>query len=271
MLIGSLVSHGFVKEYKVRRIREVMKNMMVSWKQFCALPLEVKKNFVYTGDSGSGYEYKEGGSPTSDRKENFHITIEDYSNLVLTANEQGIGGIRLIENAYTVLDYIRPFASGFCRAVERNYQVDGLEEEMNSGWRGWTLRMLHYPPGSVVGEVIAAPHADKLGLTLYLSETTSGVQYYDGLHWLNVPTDDDHVIITPNMQMQYRTGSQMRALYHKVVANKTTSEVGRYSIVCFCGLPNTPQYDKERCGRMQDHPVGFNYGMPHEEFAKLFT
>jgi len=55
-----------------------------------------------------------------------------------------------------------------------------------------------------------------------------------------------------------------------VVANPETSEAGRYSAVCFIQFKNTPKYDKETHGRLQEKKPGFNYDLSHEEFSKLF-
>ncbi len=76
--------------------------------------------------------------------------------------------------------------------------------------------------------------------------------------------------IIPSMQMQLRSKGELRALTHRVIANPETAVNGRYSAVCFVQFKKTPKYDKDTHGRLQEKSPGFNYGLSHDDFSKLF-
>ena len=80
----------------------------------------------------------------------------------------------------------------------------------------------------------------------------------------------EDMFIIPSAQLQVRSEGKLRAVTHRVVANQKTAVGGRYSAVCFIKLKDTPGYDKERWGRLQEMEPGFNYALSHEEFRKFF-
>ncbi len=85
-----------------------------------------------------------------------------------------------------------------------------------------------------------------------------------------MPVSGNETVIIPAMQMQLRSGGDLNALCHRVIATPETAVHGRYSAVCFVQFKNTPKYDKDRCGRLQEKVPGFNYEMSHQEFERLF-
>lgn len=85
-----------------------------------------------------------------------------------------------------------------------------------------------------------------------------------------MPVSEGETVIIPSMQMQLRSQGEIRALCHRVIATPETSVAGRYSAVCFVQLKNTPKYDKDTHGRLQEKVPGFNYELPRDEFLKLF-
>jgi hypothetical protein len=89
--------------------------------------------------------------------------------------------------------------------------------------------------------------------------------------WWDMPVSSGETTIIPAMQMQLRSKGKLTALCHRVVATPGTAIQGRFAAVCFVQLKNTPKYDKNRWGRLQEKKPGFNYDMSHDDFAKLFT
>ncbi len=270
-LKNELATNGFATIDYPEHLTLLVMDMMRSWKKFCDLPLETKSRFIYTGDSGTGYEFKNEEGVTKDRKENFHFTLQEMKRIADISNDAGVNPV-FASDAYALLEGIRDPLYSFARSLEIRFNLIELESEIRQSKPMWFLRLLHYPAGSEPGQVIAAHHPDKLGLTMYLGETTPGVQYYSqDRKWEDMPVLAGKTIITPNMQMQYRSRGRLTALYHRVVANEICQTEGRYSIVCFIGFPQTPQYDKACHGRLQDQPLAFNYGQPYREFRKLFV
>jgi hypothetical protein len=72
------------------------------------------------------------------------------------------------------------------------------------------------------------------------------------------------------MQLQYKN-SNINALCHRVIANRDTAFIGRYSMVLFIPFLETKMYNKLVLGRLQDQEPGFNYGMPDKQFKALFA
>lgn len=267
---NELEGQGFATIDYLPYVKLAFEGMMKEWQMFCALPLAIKSRFVYGGEYGSGYEYKNTIGTTLDVKENFHLLLSDIARIRNFCTSFDVDQ-RFVYSAENLLQTIQGTILGFARVIEREYGLDGLEDELFESHDKWVLRLLHYPHGSEAGQVIAAPHVDKLGITMYLGETTSGVQYFSkDRKWVSMPVLTGQTIITPNMQMQYKTRGELKALCHRVVANEESGRVGRYSIVCFADLFKTPQYNKEKFGRLQEMAVGFNYDLPHEQFAKFF-
>ncbi len=133
------------------------------------------------------------------------------------------------------------------------------------------LRFLHYFGDQTPGKEIASPHVDKGGFTLHLYESDKGVEQltFDG-QWVPVPVSHEQTVIFPALGLQYRLKNEVKAMCHKVVATPESAQHGRYSAVCFVDFRNNVPWDKEKYGRQQDMPLGFNYTMPWDEFKTHF-
>jgi hypothetical protein len=90
-----------------------------------------------------------------------------------------------------------------------------------------------------------------------------------------MPVSEGETVIIPSMQLQLRSEGRLTATVHRVISNGETAQKGerggRLSAVVFVQLAG-PVYDKLK-GRLQDlhkENLGFNYGMPHEEFRQFF-
>ena len=127
-------------------------------------------------------------------------------------------------------------------------------------------------PKKKSGICIAEPHVDKGGFTFHLHESTSGLQYLNQeKEWKDVVLDESNTILFPGIQIQYASKCKVIALCHRVIAHAISEHIGRFSAVCFIDMAHTPVYNKARHGRMQRHPIGFNYDMDFPTFKKLFT
>ncbi|MBI3459017.1 hypothetical protein HY061_02020 [Candidatus Azambacteria bacterium] len=262
--------YGFATIDYPSGIRERVKQVMESWQNFCNLPIEIKSCLSYSKKTDTGYEFKDKIGATKDLKENFHLTLHELPKILKLAKKYDIDQ-SFIREAGSLLKEIQILFYKFSRLIEKEFNLINIENELYESRNKWLIRCLHYFPGSLLGQIIASHHVDKLGLTMYLGETTPGIQYYSkNDKWKNMPILSGKTIITPNLQMQYKTQGEIKGLYHRVIANKESSQNGRYAIVCFADFLQTPQYNKEKYGRTQDLPLAFNYGMDHKEFSKFF-
>src|SRR3990167_1404365 len=85
-----LEEHGFATVDYPRDVTGIVRDAMEAWQKLCDLSLDIKSRFVYTGDYGTGYEYKDEIGETKDRKENFHFILKDTSRLVQIAKEHNV-------------------------------------------------------------------------------------------------------------------------------------------------------------------------------------
>lgn len=254
-------------------LREAVGKAVASWKGFCELSKEDKCSFAFLEDShgdGAGYELKEEKGSKKDLKENFHVTLFQYDRLAEIANQRTFP---FLHDAKVLLDRMEPLILDFARKIEEEYEVSGLLDEVKMSKPYWILRYLHYFGDQAEGAEIAAPHADKGGFTLHLYESDEGLQYcsIQTRSWQPMPVDENQTVIIPAIQLQLRSEGKLKALYHRVVATEQTARKGRFSMVCFITLENTPRYNKKGYGSVQTHEVGFNYSLPHNEFKKLFS
>lgn len=274
----SLQGRGFIQYFRPELISMKAKSLRV-WQRFCELPIELKKSFEYDNQGnmdGAGYEYKTQIGNTLDLKENFHFTMGGLYRITefldkITVLHDHVQVKQFIDQSIALVNLVEQDVFNITQLIQRDLKIQHFGYEVINGRNHWILRYLHYFPDQPVGSVLASPHPDKSGLTFYLGETAPGIQYLTkDKQWVNLSTDEDMVTVTPNLQLQYKTHGEVKALYHRVVANEQSMMNGRYSIVLFVPFMHTPQYNKLQNGRTQDFPVGWNYDMPFEDFAKLF-
>lgn len=228
-------------------LREAVVAAIEEWKQFCALPLEEKKKTPYSNNAaGVGYEFKDGSGPGGDFKENMDVTTGPF------------------------IDLIREITLDFARECEQEYDLQGFAEEVSRST--FFVRFIHYFGDRELGVETATAHVDQSAFTLHLYESDPGLQCltYDNKEWVDMPVSEGETVIIPAMQLQLRSKGELRALAHRVIATESTKKIGRFSAVCFIQLKDTPKYDKDRCGRLQEKEPGFNYDMPITEFTKMF-
>lgn len=271
--ILDLKTKGFVSLPYPADLRSAVVRAADSWKKFCDLPTEVKRSLPYSNKAdGVGYELKlrsEGG----DNKENFDITLAAED--VLTLRAQKIAdpvALDFIKNVISLIPLIKPTAMEFAMQSEKAFGMDGFAAEIDQSEPNFFVRFIRYPGGQKSGDVGASAHPDQSGFTLHLFESGPGLQYMDlqDRSWKFMPVSSGETVIIPAMQMQLRSEGILKALYHRVISTPETVGEGRYSAVCFVQFRNTAKYDKDKHGRLQEFPAGFNYDMSFTEFRKLF-
>lgn len=197
------------------------------------------------------------------------MTQFQYERLSKIANQRTFP---FLNNAKILLDQMEPLILGFAESIEKEYGLKDLVDEVKIGKPYWILRYLHYFANQKQGTEIAAPHADKGGISLHLYESHRGLQYYcsKDLSWKPMPVHPKQTVIFPSLQLQLRSEGELNALYHRVVATEETQHVGRFSMVCFICLENTPKYRKGALGNVQSQKIGFNYSLSPTEFREYF-
>jgi isopenicillin N synthase-like dioxygenase len=272
--IKNLKKAGFVTIAYPADLRFRVMMAVQSWKTFCELPEATKKRLPYNPGSGMGvgYELKKTQGKSLDLKEDLHVTLGQSQWLRDAAVATGEAVlINLINDASNLIDLMRSSILSFAREVEKEYNLKDFAQEVGDSKDQWFLRFIHYFGGAKVGDEIGKSHADKSGFTLHLHESDPGLQKLNfKKQWDDMPVSEGETVIIPGMRLQYRSRGELKALFHRVIANEITAISGRYSMVCFVHLKRTAEYDKDAAGRLQEFLPGFNYEMPFGEFSKLF-
>jgi isopenicillin N synthase-like dioxygenase len=273
-LVGELETKGLVQVSCPVDLREAVVRAVESWKVFCSLPENARRQFPYNSSAGMGvgYELKQTSGANLDVKEDFHFALGSEGWITGIAEEMKNPVVsRFVDDARSLAHAMEPLVLDFAQDLERRFALEGLAQEVADSEGSWFVRFLHYFGNRREGDEIATPHADKSGFTLHLYESDPGLQYLDfKKNWQEMPVSAAETAIIPGMRLQYRSRGQLKAMFHRVVATKETAVRGRFSAVCFVHLNHTPAYDKQKSGRLQEFQPGFNYEMPFEEFSKLF-
>ncbi|MFZ1301622.1 MAG: 2OG-Fe(II) oxygenase family protein [Candidatus Microsaccharimonas sp.] len=247
-----------------------------AWESFCALSLQTKNIFTSSNTfNGVGYEMKIGTTESKDQKENFDFTAAGASELLTKAIENqdnNNSAVNFINSATQLVDQATPVIKQFGHTIETEFGISGFEDLAVRSAPNAFFRFLHYPSNDLsTGSIIAEPHSDHSGFTLHLLESTDGCERlsFDKKRWEPLPVAKDQAVAFNGMQTQY-LANEAYALSHRVIANETTRKFGRFAIVCFVPLKGIPTHNRTKNGRLQDKAPGFNYGMPSQEFAKLF-
>jgi isopenicillin N synthase-like dioxygenase len=276
MDIRTLETAGFVRIPYPPALRAGVLEAVAAWKSFCMLPNAAKQLISYSGDvnvSGVGYELKLEKGKTADLKEDFHLRVSERHLVEENVRKAGPEAVLFMEKALALAPLMEPVIFGFAEAAEREYGMAGFLADTRDRMPRALIRFLHYFGDRQPGDELAVAHVDKGGFTLHLHESHPGLQHlaFGNERWEPMDFGEGETAIIPAMRMQYRSENRLKATCHRVVANEETARIGRYSAVCFMDFANTPYYDKERRGRLQDQPPAFNYKMPFDEFKDFFT
>jgi isopenicillin N synthase-like dioxygenase len=271
--IKNLKEKGFVSINYPEKLLRPVEIAVKSWKRFCDLPLDVKTGLPYSnGGAGVGYEFKEGIGNKADKKENFDTTLagQDW----IEENVENIHNplaLDFVRNSTNLIGLLKPLITDFAKQIEKEFKIHGFVKEVEKSEDAYFVRFIHYFGDRELKEETASAHVDQSGFTFHIFESDKGLQCLTyAFKWKDMPVSNGQTVIIPSMQLQLRSKGVLRALCHRVIANEKTAKDGRYSAVCFIQLKNTPKYDKDRCGRLQEKEPGFNYSMPIKEFSKLF-
>ncbi len=271
--IHNLKTEGYVALSYPKNLRASVEETVEAWKQFCALPAETKKNLPYSNaGAGVGYELKDGAGPKGDKKENLDVTLGGKewleTNAKIIDNKVAFDFITKSTNLVSIM---KPLIVGFAAEAERTFGIKDFKKEVEESENAFFVRFIHYFGDRKPGEETASAHTDQSGFTLHLYESHAGLQCFTKEKiWIDMPVSRGETVIIPCMQLQLRSGGDLVATCHRVVASEETARTGRFSAVCFVQLKNTPKYDKETHGRLQEKEPGFNYHLSHDEFKKLF-
>lgn len=255
-------------------LRTAVTEALAAWKQFVELPDSVTDTFPY--GQGVGYEHKLGGGATDDTKKDFHFTFDGADYLHEATYKATAPGLKpvaeeLLKRSAYLVGRLSPVVAKFAYDIETGFGMKDFMNEVQASQGSWFVRYLYYPGNRVVGESTAVSHIDKSAFTFHLYESDPGLQAlsYGSKEWFDTPVSETETVIFPGFQLQHKTGSEIKALCHRVVANEKTAKHGRYSMVVFFSLKNTQKYDKSQ-GRLQDFEPGFNYDLSADEVGKRF-
>ncbi len=273
--VSDLKEKGCVSISYPEELRVSVEEAMEKWKAFCALPESQRAKFPYNPGAGMGvgYELKKTPGATLDVKEDMHLTLgsREWLTAAAKASESEVAE-EFVGCAEDLIIAMEPLITEFAIAIEQKFGLEGFAKNITDNRNQWFIRFLHYFGNREEGDEIATPHVDKSAFTLHLYESDEGLQRLDyDFAWQDMPVSSGETVIIPGMRLQYRSESTIKATAHRVVANTNTAKTGRFSAVCFIHPKNTPVYDKQKAGRLQEFEPGFNYSMPFDEFSQLFT
>jgi isopenicillin N synthase-like dioxygenase len=269
--IIDLKTRGFIALPYPSDVRLAVEKAMKSWKEFCALPMDLKRSLPYSLDE-VGYDFRNGSGTNGDHKENLDVTLAGYDWLETHAKHIGNPvALACIREFVTLVHLLKPIVLDFAKQSEETFGLEGFTDEVNQSEDVFFVRFIHYFGADKSGEEIAHAHTDKSGFTLHLFESAPGLQCLTyNRTWIDMPVTEGETVIIPAMQMQLRSKGELKALCHRVISTTETAKEGRFAAVCFVQLKRTPKYNKATYSRLQEKNPGFNYTMTHEEFQTLF-
>ncbi len=274
--VASMRTDGYAVMPYLENTDPQLDKVMRAWNSFRALPQEVQNRFQYlpdnlVGNSGSGYE-----PPSLEkfdvRKHTFHAKLRDGAWLREMAAKVHPQAVTLVDETLLLLEELTLELVPFADAFEEEFGAPGFKKNLVEGFDQCILRLLDYPPGYEVGEIIAKQHCDKGGGTLHLRESCSGVERYSfDREWVDFPVGEGQAVVFAGLRMQHLTKCDLKALCHQVKANVETAAHGRQAAVLFLNFNGTPYYNKGKQKSTQTKDPGFNYAMSFDEFDTLFA
>ena len=279
--LSNLGKPGYAKLTYLDLLRQGVRSATNAWRKFFALDEELKRLISYSGDvnvSGVGYELKLEPGSNNDLKEDFHLRtskrdflMKEVEKIGQEDKEAGHTAEEFVHAALFLNHLAEPVIQEFAAAAEEQFGIDGLLVDTIAKQPEALIRFLHYFGNRGDGDELAAQHVDKGGFTLHLFESDLGLEYLGhNRAWQPMEFELGEAAVIPGMRLQLRSRNQLKATCHRVIANAKTAVRGRCSAVIFVDFANTPYYNKEKFGRLQDQLAGFNYNMPLPEFEKLF-
>jgi isopenicillin N synthase-like dioxygenase len=232
-----------------------------TWRDFCALPSEVKHQFAFPDDQGKkdpGYKER---TKTAGRDDKwfYHympdndILLERYYLRPLVAQEPVLQ--RFFEFAATTHQLIFQLVMDIGRDLEPS--VPGIVEQLDRGRNHFTYRYLYYTPPTADDVILAAPHFDRAGFTLHLYESCPGLQLLTRTgQWVDAPIGAGQTVIFTGYRLEVATHGDLQKTWHRVVRHGPAGpEEKRTSILLFVPLVDIPAYPEAT--RSQDLQPGY--------------
>lgn len=256
-----LINHGLSSSL-LSQIREV-------WKEFFALPLEVKQKQCKSNDWYEGY----GGDTVSEDQSynwndrlrlktqppdqrNYNIWPDFVPNFRETLQEYTMEVKRVLE---IILKAI---------AKSINLEENSFFNECggNEGVHIFT-RFNHYPPCSSPSQVLGIkPHSDGSAITILLQDNeVEGLQVEKDKQWFKVPIVPDALFINIGDQLEIMSNGILKSVIHKVVIDK---ERERISVAMLCAPP--PHKEIEPFTELVDKERPLQFNKVKNYFGDLF-
>lgn len=219
------------------------------WRQFCALPAEVKEKFSFlnhqsTIDADPGYRLRSKQTGRDD-KEYFHSYPEIPELIELDGLHAMVNGDPVLSAFFTYSNQVLTAAHAFAQQIGSDLARDipALGALIAEGKFRSVLRMLHYTndPETVV---IAAQHFDRSLYTLHLYESAPGLQFLNGdLQWTEAPIAHGKTVVFNGYRGEALTDGKLQKTWHRVVSHGKTTD--RISLVLFVWSNHVEDYPKE--------------------------
>jgi len=199
------------------------------WKEFCKLPLEVKRKFTY-------------GASENQKSLDEYPIIQEFFN---SCDEVVIKLYDFIlDHTYKLAEdneHLANLPAQFVQGFSENYAL---------------LRFLHYTP-EPDSEVLAKPHFDIGGMTFHVYENSEGLQFLDYENkWRDAPLVEGSTVMFNAYGLESMSGEVLQRTWHRVVRKDGMPEE-RFSAVFFADFPDNPNWDTTVLGRAKFQPMEY--------------
>lgn len=223
------------------------------WRAFCELPLELKKQFYFSGENKQedvGYLLRKRSEGRED-KEYYHF---DGARHMERIRERGLADTvkdnPVLTAFFEFCDATYHSATDMVRRIVDATETDilGLTDQVfREGKPPAMLRFLHYTPLRDDDPILADQHFDRGGFTLHLYESDSGLQLLDwDYKWIDAPISRGKTVVFTGYTLDKFTKGACQKTWHRVarIKNDARDNKGRFSIVYFIELSSdVPTYN----------------------------
>lgn len=235
------------------------------WREFCALPQDVKSQFTILGqheDWNSGYIARS-TKENHDEKEYYHFQpnhLEIVSSLdVEHVFEQYPVVKEFLESCDSVVRRLKDFVHNHAsKLAQNNEHLRDLPDQFLAGFeKNYSLlRFLHYTPDPK-SELLAEPHFDIGGMTFHVYENSEGLQFmdWDG-SWKDAPLIEGSTVMFNAYGLESMSDGVLQRTWHRVVPKEGQAKE-RYSGVFFADFPDNPNWDTTKLGRAKFQPMEY--------------
>ena len=218
--------------------------------QFFALPLTEKQATAWSSETKNrGYVGLErerlDETKPGDLKEAFNVGREVSSD-ELSDDWQALAVNQWPKEQDDFKAFVSDFFEVCAEAAERIFRAFAIALQMPETYiadrhqsRGYTLRLLHYPPMKMVpkpGQIRAGAHSDYGTLTLLFQDDVGGLEVQLGNgEWFSAPSIPEAILINTGDLTQRWSNDVFLSTKHRVgLPQLEKAERDRYSIAFFC-------------------------------------